>query len=376
MIEVQDFEDAARKHLPRFVFDFVAGGSGQEHALRNNANALADVRFAPRVLSGVTAPSTSVKVLGKTYAAPIGIAPIGMLGLVREGAETMLARAAKIHNIPMILSTAATQTIEKVAQAAGDNFWFQYYPTQSQSLNDSLIERARAVGCQTLMLTVDTPVPGRRLRDLRNGLQIPPRLTRKTIGQLALRPRWAIARALAGAPELANLGGMAGEPQRSFADTMRLLSAPSMTWADVAKLRENWQGNLIVKGVLHPEDVSRCVELGVDGVVLSNHGGRQLDSAVAPVDMLAACRKVAGGKLTLIADGGVRSGDDVAKCLALGADFVLIGRPFVYAATIGERHISPLIELLVSELENTLSLAGVPMEELATVLAQNVAAQG
>lgn len=373
MIEAQDFEIAARKHLPRFVFDFVSGGSGQERALRNNAAALAAIKFMPKTLSGVTAPSTSVKILGKTYAAPFGIAPIGMLGLVREGAETMLARAAQKHNIPMILSTAATQPIEDIAKVAGDNFWFQYYPTQSQSLNDSLIARAHAAGCKTLMLTVDTPVPGRRLRDLRNGLQIPPRLTSKTFGQLALRPRWALARALAGAPELANLGGADGTERRSFAETMRLLSAPSMTWQDVAKLRETWKDKLLVKGLLHPDDVTRCVQLGIDGVVLSNHGGRQLDSAVAPVDMLAACRNVAGDKLTIIADGGIRSGDDVAKCLALGADFVLLGRPFVYAATVGERHISPLIELIVGELANTLSLTGVPIEELATVLVRNSA---
>ena len=372
MIEAQDLEIAARKLLPRFVFDFVSGGSGQERALHNNTDALADVRFVPRVLSGMTSPSTSVKVLGQTFAAPIGIAPIGMLGLVRKGAETLLARTAHAQNIPMILSTAATQSIEEIAKVAGENFWFQYYPTQLQTLNDNLIDRAHSVGCQTLMLTVDTPVPGRRLRDLRNGLQIPPRLTPKTIGQLAVRPRWAITRALAGTPELANLGGMAGEPPRSFADTMKLLSAPSMTWEDVAKLRENWQGNLIVKGLLHPEDVLHCVELGVDGVVLSNHGGRQLDSAVAPANVLPACREVAGAKLTIIADGGIRSGEDAAKYLALGADFVLVGRPFVYAAAVGEEHISPLIELLVSELENTLSLAGVPIEELGKVLAQNV----
>lgn len=372
MIEANDLERAARKRLPKFIFDFVSGGSGQERALRNNIDALADVRFVPKALSGMTSPSTSVDLLGKTYAAPFGIAPIGMLGLVRKGAETLLARAALERNIPMILSTAATQSIEQVSKVAGENFWFQYYPTQSHALNDSLIERARTVGCQTLMLTVDTPVPGRRLRDLRNGLQIPPRLTPKTLAQLALRPRWAIARALAGTPELANLGALAGETQRSFADTMKLLSAPSMTWDDVAKLRESWTGNLIVKGLLHPRDVARCVQLGMDGVVLSNHGGRQLDSAVAPADVLPACREVAGDKLAIIADGGIRSGDDVAKCLALGADFVLIGRPFVYAATLGEQHIAPLIDLLASELSNTLTLVGHPIEDLPQALAENL----
>lgn len=372
MIDLQDLDDAARKRLPRFVYDFVAGGSGEERALRNNAAALAAIRFAPKVLSGVTAPVTSVRLFGKSYAAPFGIAPIGMLGLVREGAETMLARAAQAQDIPMILSTAATQSIEEVAAVAGENFWFQYYPTQSQILNDGLIERSRAVGCRTLVLTVDTPVPGRRLRDLRNGLQIPPRLTPQTLAQLALRPRWALARARAGTPELANLSGVGTEQRRSFADTMKLLSAPSMTWEDVARLRERWKGNLVVKGVLHPEDVLRCVQLGADGVVLSNHGGRQLDSAIAPVDALPACRRIAGDALKILVDGGIRSGDDVAKCLALGADFVLLGRPFVYAAALGERHIAPLIGLVRSQLENTLSLVGVPMENLPDVLSQGV----
>ncbi|MCX7565978.1 alpha-hydroxy acid oxidase [Sulfitobacter sp. F26169L] len=372
MIETRDLEIAAQRYLPRFVFDFVSGGSGQERALRNNSDAFEQIKFIPKTLNGISSPSTSVNVLGKSYCAPFGVAPIGMLGLVRKGAETMLGRAACERNIPMILSTAATQSIEDVAKVAEENFWFQYYPTQLQSLNDSLIKRARDVGCQTLMLTVDTPVPGRRLRDVRNGLQIPPRLTLKTIGQLALRPRWAIERALAGTPELANLGPMSGEAQRSFADTMRLLSAPSMTWEDVAKLREGWHGHLIVKGLLHPDDVLHCVTLGVDGVVLSNHGGRQLDSAIAPTAMLSTCRQVAGDKMTIIVDGGVRSGDDIAKCLALGADLVLIGRPFVYAATVGEQHITGLIDLLVSELENTLSLVGVPIEQLAEVLAQNL----
>jgi len=372
MIDLQDLETNARRHLPRFVFDFVAGGSGQERALRNNVAALEAVKFAPRVLSGETAPSTTVDLFAKTYAAPFGIAPIGMLGLVRDGAETLLARAARKHNIPMILSTAATQTIEQVAAVAGESFWFQYYPTQSQSLNDSLIARADAVGCQTLMLTVDTPVPGRRLRDLRNGLHIPPKLTPKSLAQLALRPRWALARAMVGPPELANLQGAGGDTRRSFAETMKLLSAPSMTWDDVAKLRDRWQGTLIVKGLLHPEDVLQCVELGADGVVLSNHGGRQLDSAIAPVNALPRCRAVAGDKLRIIADGGVRSGEDIAKCLALGADFVLLGRPFVYAAALGEQQIPPLIELLVSQLENTLSLTGVPMGRLPDVLSQGI----
>ncbi|TNF19779.1 MAG: alpha-hydroxy-acid oxidizing protein [Rhodobacteraceae bacterium] len=369
MIDLQDLEEAARRHLPRFVFDFVSGGSGQERALRHNAAALEAVRFIPRVLSGETSPTTEVAVFGQRYAAPFGIAPIGMLGLVRDGAETMLARAARAHDIPMILSTAATRTIEEVAAVAEETFWFQYYPTQLPSLNDDLIDRARAFGCRTLMLTVDTPVPGRRLRDLRNGLQIPPRLTPKTLAQLALRPRWALARARIGAPELANLRGAAGEDRRSFADTMKLLSAPSMTWDDVAGLRDRWKGHLLVKGLLHPEDVARCAGLGIDGVVLSNHGGRQLDSAVAPVDVLPACRAQAGTDLTIIADGGIRSGEDVAKCLARGADFVLLGRPFVYAAALGEDRIAPMIALLVSQLENTLSLAGVPMDRLAEVLA-------
>ncbi|MCX7560594.1 alpha-hydroxy acid oxidase [Sulfitobacter sp. F26204] len=373
IIEAQDLELAARKRLPRFVFDFVHGGSGQENALRNNAAVLKTIRFVPRMLSGNTDQSTSVSLLGRSYAAPFGIAPIGMLGLVRNGAEIMLARAARASDIPMILSTAATQSIEEVAKVAGKNFWFQYYPTQLQSLNQELIERSRAVGCQTLVLTVDTPVPGRRLRDLRNGLQIPPRLTTKTVGQLAMRPRWALERAIAGAPELANLAGLHGRTQRSFAETMKLLSAPSLTWAEVAKLRDTWKGQLVVKGVLHPKDVMRCNELGVDGVILSNHGGRQLDSAVSPIEVLAACRKSAGKKLTIIVDGGLRSGDDIAKCLALGADFVLLGRPFVYAAANGEKYIAQLIDLLIAELKNTLALTGVSMAELSQVMANDMA---
>lgn len=369
MIDLADLESAARNHLPRFVFYFVAGGSGHERALRNNVAALEAIRFNPKVLSGELPPATTTQLFGQSYAAPFGIAPIGMLGLVRAGAEVMLAQTARSHNIPMILSTAATQSIGEVAAVAGEVFWYQYYPTQSPALNDDLIARAQAVGCRTLMLTVDTPVPGRRLRDLRNGLHIPPKLTPKTLAQLAVRPRWALARARAGAPELANLKGAVGSSRRSFADTMKLLSAPSMTWEDVAKLRERWQGTLLVKGLLHPDDVSHCVRIGVDGVVLSNHGGRQLDSALAPVETLPMCREIAGDALKIIVDGGFRSGEDVAKGLALGADFVLLGRPFVYAAALGEQQITAMIELLVAQLVNTLSLAGVPMDRLPEVLA-------
>jgi isopentenyl diphosphate isomerase/L-lactate dehydrogenase-like FMN-dependent dehydrogenase len=367
MLELTDLSEAAKRRLPRFVFEFVSGGAGRELALANNASQLQNIQLTPRVLSGVSNPDVSTTLFGKRYSIPAGIAPIGMLGLVRDGAEMTLGRVANERNMPMILSTAATQTIEDVAAVAGSNFWFQFYPTADASLNGNLISRCQSVGCETLVVTVDTPVPGRRHRDARNGLQIPPKVSLKTILQLLARPRWTVARAMAGTPKLANMSSSKSQSAGTLADAMKLLGTPSLTWEDVAKIRDKWQGNLVIKGILDPADAERCLKIGTNGIVISNHGGRQLDCAPAPAQVISECRKAVGDRLTIIADGGIRSGEDVVKLLAIGADFTLIGRPFAYASALGIDMVHSAAELLKDEIINTLALLGVPIEQLTEI---------
>jgi (S)-mandelate dehydrogenase len=364
MLELTELNEAAKRRLPRFVFEFVSGGAGRERALTNNVSQLQKIMLTPRVLSGILNPDVSTTLFGKRYSIPAGIAPIGMLGLVRDGAEMALGRVANERNLPMILSTAATRTIEDVASVAGSNFWFQFYPTVDASLNENLISRCQSVGCETLVVTVDTPVPGRRFRDARNGLQIPPRVSMKTIFQLLARPRWAVARAVAGAPKLANLMSGKSQSPGTLSDAMKLLGTPSLTWDDVAEIRDNWSGKLVIKGILDPADAEHCLKIGADGIVISNHGGRQLDCAPAPAQVISECRRAVGERLTIIADGGIRSGEDVVKLLAVGADFTLIGRPFAYASALGIDMVHSAVELLTDEIINTLSLLGVPIGQL------------
>ncbi|WP_186420531.1 alpha-hydroxy acid oxidase [Bosea sp. CS1GBMeth4] len=356
--------EIARRRLPRAIFDFVEGGAGSEIALARNRARFEEIALLPQALRDCAAATSQVTLFGRRYAAPFGVAPMGFADLIRPGTDRALARAAKERNIPYVLSTAATTSIEAIRDIAQDNLWFQLYPGSDEAMASALIVRALRAGVTTLVVTVDIPVPAKRVRDLANGLAIPLRPSLRTILDVARHPAW-LARALSG-PRLGmanfveNKGALSGLKHAEFVS--RQLSCAALDWPRIERIRAAWPHHMVIKGILNPADARTAARLGADGIVVSNHGGRQLDAAPAPIEALPAIRDACGDALTLILDSGVRTGDDIARSLARGADFVLLGRPFLFAvAALGPAEgPSAVIDILRDELVNTLVHLGCP----------------
>lgn len=356
--------EIARRRLPRAIFDFVEGGAGSEIALARNRARFDEIALLPQALRDCAAATAQVTLFGRRYDAPFGVAPMGFADLIRPGTDRALARAAKERNIPYVLSTAATTSIEAVREQAQDNLWFQLYPGSDEAMASALMERALKAGVTTLVVTVDIPVPAKRVRDLANGLAIPLRPTLRTVLDVARHPAW-LARALAG-PRLgmANFvedkGALSGLKHAEFVS--RQLSCPALDWSRIERIRTAWPHHLVIKGILNPEDARRAARLGADGIVVSNHGGRQLDAAPAPIEVLPAIRDACGASLAVILDSGVRTGDDIARSLARGADFVLLGRPFLFAVAALGLSDGPraAVDILRDEFVNTLVHLGCP----------------
>lgn len=356
--------EAARRRLPRAVFDFVEGGAGAEAAVARNRACFADIAMLPRALRDCSAATSEVTIFGRRYAAPFGVAPMGFADLVRPGTDRALARAAKERNIPYVLSTAATTSIETIGAIAPENLWFQLYPGASEAMAATLIERALKAGVTTLVVTIDIPVPAKRVRDLTNGLAIPLRPSLRTILDVGRHPVWLARAAFGVRPGMANFvdsrGAMSGLRHTEFIS--RQLSSAALDWRRIEGIRKAWPHHLVIKGILHPEDARAAAQLGADGIVVSNHGGRQLDAAPASIEVLPAIRAACGDSLTVILDSGIRSGDDIARSLARGADFVLLGRPFLFAvAALGlSKGPQAIIDMLRDEFVNTLIHLGCP----------------
>ncbi|MCC6194049.1 MAG: alpha-hydroxy-acid oxidizing protein [Burkholderiales bacterium] len=352
---------AAKRRLPRFVFDFVDGGAGCESALARNRRSLDMIRLLPRVLTGCTRRDPAVALLGRRHGLPFGVAPIGMANLVGAGTDLGLARAAAAAGLPYVLSTAATTAIEAIAQAAPGS-WFQLYVGRDPPIVDDLLVRAQAAGITTLVVTVDVPAPGKRLRDLANGFRLPLRPTAGMAADLLRHPRWSLSLLRNGAPRFANLERYerASASASSLAELMAAQSSARLDWSLLDEIRGRWRGELLVKGVLHPDDAVRLLASGVDGIVVSNHGGRQLDAAPAPIEVLPLVRAAVGAAAPVIVDGGFRTGEDIARAIALGADLVLLGRPFLYAAAArgAQRGAAELIALLGDEFDRALAHLG------------------
>ncbi|MBM6594868.1 alpha-hydroxy acid oxidase [Microvirga pudoricolor] len=348
----------AKRFLPRMVFDYVEGGAGGEDTLGRNRRALDAVRLLPEALNNCTSCTMQRTLFGVTYAAPFGVAPVGLANLVRAGTDEALARAAWKAQIPYALSTAGTTSIETIAKAVPGHAWFQLYVGEDPAITDDLIARAERAGITVLLVTVDVPAPGKRVRDLVNGLTLPLRPSPAVIADTAFRPRWLLQMLTGGVPKLETIAPyFKDEREKPHASQIaRRVSSPRFDWAELERIRKRWRGTLVVKGVLNPADAVRAADLGAEGVVVSNHGGRQLDAAPASIEMLPRVRDAVGDRLKVLFDSGVRSGDDIARALALGADFVLIGRPFLYsiAALGAERGPERLIGILSAELENTM----------------------
>ncbi|WP_223422149.1 alpha-hydroxy acid oxidase [Tateyamaria pelophila] len=357
---IDDLRLRAKRRIPRFAFDLVDGGAENERNLRRNSAAFEEVELTPRYMVDVSALDTQVTLFGQTYAVPFGMAPIGMLNAFWPNADLTLARLCKAQNIPYVASSAASTTLEQLAEAADGNGWFQLYVSSDADVTDGLIARAEAAGYGTLMVTADVPAAGKRDRDIRNQLAVPFRFTPEVVLQCALNPRWALTSLRHGTPNVANYADLL-QSATSYADVQKTLITPGFTWDDLKRLRTRWKGKLLVKGILHPQDAEKCAELGCDGIVVSNHGGRQVAFGPPTIEALPAIADVVDGRMKIILDSGIRRGADILRAKALGADFTFAGRGLAYGVGAGgQAGAERAFEILQLELIRALGQLGVP----------------
>jgi len=354
--DIDDLRTMGRRLIPRPVFDYVDGGADEEISLAGNVRAFRRWRFQPRALPEVVTVDTSARLLDRDLPLPLALAPTGYTRMMHPDGEIGAARAAQRHGLPYALSTMATTTIEALAASAQPDLWFQLYIQRDTGMNKDLVDRAATAGYRVLMVTVDTIVTGRRIRDRRNGLVIPPELTVKSLASIAAKPGYWVRMLRSDPIDFANFARQRGVTIHSTGE----LFNPAASWDDIAMLRDRWPGKLMLKGPISPSDARRAVSLGVDGLQLSNHGGRQLDRTVAPVDLIAPVREAVGPGVALVVDSGVRHGSDIAVALALGADACSIGRAYMYGLMAGgEAGIDKTIDILSDQFNRTLHLLGV-----------------
>lgn len=356
-----DYREAARRRLPRFLFDYIDGGAFGEETMARNRSDLADVQLRQRVLRDVSALSLETELFGEKMAMPIALAPIGIAGMTRRRGEVQAARAACAANIPYILSTVSVCSAAEVVEGCGKPIWFQLYVLKDRGFMRDALERAMALGATKLVFTVDMPLPGARYRDRHSGMSGPNAGFRRML-QAVGRPAWAWDVGLNGRPhDLGNISAYRGQPT-SLEDYIGWLGAnfdPSISWRDLEWIRDTWRGEMIVKGILDPEDARDAVRFGANGIVVSNHGGRQLDGAQSTARALPAIADAVGDDLTVLVDGGIRTGLDVVRMLALGARGVLLGRAYVYAlATGGEAGVANLLRLIAEGMRVAMALNG------------------
>jgi len=354
--DISDLRAMGRRLTPRPVFDYVDGGADEELSLAANTKAFRRWRFLPRTLVDVSEPDLSARFLHSDVPLPLALAPTGYTRMMHPAGEIGAARAAQRHGLPYTLSTMATTTIEDVTAAAQPDLWFQLYILRDSGLSKELVDRAAAAGYRVLVVTVDCFVTGHRIRDHRNGLVIPPELTARTLASIAAKPGYWVRMLRSPAIDFANF---AGYPGLTIEGTGSLFN-PGIDWDDIASLRDRWPGKLVIKGPLGPADAQRAVALGADGLQLSNHGGRQLDRAVPPADLIAPVREAVGPDVSILVDSGVRHGSDIAVALALGADACAIGRAYLYGIMAGgEPGVDKALDILTDQFKRTLQLLGV-----------------
>jgi len=348
----EDARRIARRRLPWMVYDYIDGAAGDGSGERRNREAIRARALQPRILNDVEHRTLEVPLFDGTAGLPFGISPMGMCNLAAPGADRMLAGTAARHRIPTGASTAASSSLEDIATAAEGHAWFQLYFSGNEASSLALIDRAEAAGYDTLVITVDVPEVGRRPRELRRGFTMPFRIGPSQFVDFAMHPRWSLSTLFAGAPSLANFGG-------SFGDFDRTASRAGADWALLDRLRARWPGRLVVKGVLDRDDAQRLRDAGVDAIQVSSHGGRQLAATPPAIHALARIRKALGPDYPLFYDSGIRSGEDIVTAYATGADFVFIGRPFLFAiAAGGERGLAQLIDVLSKETSIALAQLG------------------
>lgn len=360
---IDDLRRLARRRLPRLAFDFMDGGAQSEANLARNADAFARLLLRPRALVDVSRRDQGVELFGRRRDGALGIAPVGLANLIWPGADLAMARAAAKTGVPVVLSTAATTPLETAAEAAQGHAWFQLYVSADRTVRDDLIRRARAAGCEALVVTVDVPVAGKRDRDIRNGFRLPFRLDAATLADFARRPAWAAAMLRHGLPRFETLAPYAppGAGAQSLAAFMAAQISAAFDRAELRQVRDQWPGKLVVKGILTAEDALACLEDGADGVIVSNHGGRQLDAGPAAIEALPAVVAAVGERLVVMLDSGIRRGADIVRAFALGARYTFSARCVLYgAAAGGEAGILRALALLRQETDQILGQLGRP----------------
>ncbi len=357
-----DYREAAKRKLPRFLFDYLDGGSYAEMTLRNNVSDLSSLALRQRILKNVADLSLETELFGQKMAMPVALAPVGLGGMYARRGEVQVARAAKKANIPYIISTVSLCSIEEIVEKSGCDIWFQLYVLKDRGFMKNALERAQALGVTKLVFTVDMPVPGARYRDKHSGMSGDFGPIRRIV-QAMFKPEWAWDVGVMGTPhDLGNVSKYLGKAT-GLEDYIGWLAAnfdPSINWSDLEWIRDMWKGQMIIKGILDPEDARDAVKFGADGIVVSNHGGRQLDGALSTCKALPAIADAVGDQLTILADSGIRTGLDVVRMLALGAKGVLLGRAYIYAlATHGEAGVTNLLGLIEKEMRTAMALTGV-----------------
>ena len=354
---VEDLKKEAQKKIPRFAFEYLDGGCNEDVNLKRNTDEIRTVQLKPHYLKTFNGSNLNTTLFGKTYAAPFGIAPVGLQGLMWPNAPEILAKAAYAHNIPFILSTVTTMNIERACELTEGNAWFQLYNPAAEEVRNDIIDRAAAAGCEVLVLLCDVPTFGYRPRDFKNGLALPPKMSLRNIIQILGRPRWALNTLRYGTPTFETLKPYTPEGLnlKQLGAFMDKTFSGRLDTERIKPIRDRWKGKLILKGVASEADTQTAIDLGFDGIIVSNHGGRQLDAGESSIAALQSIVAKYKHKITIMQDSGLRSGPDIARCLASGADFTFMGRAFMYGvAALGVQGGNHTISILKTQLQQNL----------------------
>lgn len=359
---IEDLRRLHQKRVPRMFWDYCESGSYTEQTFRDNVSDFSKIRLRQRVARDLTGRSLAATMIGRPVAMPVALAPVGSTGMQSADGEIKAARAAEAFGVPYTLSTFSICSIEDVAAHTTAPFWFQLYVMKDEEFVDGMIERARAAGCSALVLTLDLQILGQRHKDIKNGLSAPPRMTPRNILDMALHPRWSLGMAMTSRRTFRNVVGHA----RGVTELREVLHwsnqnyDPHLDWTKVARIRDKWGGKLILKGILDAEDARAAADIGADAILVSNHGGRQLDGALSTIRALPAIVRAVGDQCEVYLDGGIRSGQDVLKALALGARGTFIGRSYIYGlGAMGQAGVTRALEVLAAEMDVTMALCGV-----------------
>ena len=358
---IEDQRVRAQKFVPRMFYEYADGGSWAEDTYRANEKDWKKIKFNQKVGVDVGTRETSMNMLGKKLIMPVALSPVGLIGMHRADGEIHAARAAERFGVPFTLSTMSICSLEDVAKNTKEQFWFQLYVMRDREFIGRLIERARNANCSTLVVTVDLPILGNRYKDRNNGLSTPPKMTLKNILNLITKPSWCFEMSKT---KRRNFGNVVGHVKgvndmSSLADWVSSQFDPTLTWDDLAEIRKVWDRKLVIKGILNPEDAESAVSIGADAIVVSNHGGRQLDGAISTVQALCPIVDRVGGRVEVWVDGGIRSGQDILRAIALGANGVMIGRAYLYGlGASGEEGVLQTLNIMLNELDSTMALCG------------------